>query len=538
MKRLGKLLLMLSICMLLAAFCSAAAAEEVSADIYPETYLVSSGTEPCSLDDAVYDQAYEAIFEAILAVEDSVDLRDYNMTQSDAIALYYDVYGKNPELFYLKYITLRLSGGKAAYMDFYYDEEKLADKVELDEKLELILSETVRPGMTELELALAFHDYLVDNCEYWWDIYNIPLEPSNPIGSAYGALVNGVAVCQGYAMAYRMLLNSVGIESDIATSDDMNHAWNLVCIDDEWYHVDVTWDDPVPNRPGWGRYDFFLISDDTIKDAEHEHYGWDESKVSCSSKRFESGCLFNGAKDLLHYYDGRYYGIRNGALYSGELEGEAELVCELPYEIVPYFDPVMLAEDNMLYAIFFDYEWLSYTEYRYIMGIGRLDITTGEYTRITEAIEFKQFPSPDGLYSEQYDIIGLRISEDGTKLEAMSVTRREVLITAELADHPVGWDNAVLAPGEHIKAVGIHERNGSIMAAVLMDDTVDAEYKVFAAFYSGGRMVKTLEVSAAPEEGLQILEWENSAPEEWDGICLFVLDGSFVPVCTKWDSAA
>lgn len=64
--------------------------------------------------------------------------------------------------------------------------------------------------------------------------------------TAYAPLMAGYSVCQGYSLLYSLLLEKAGIESGTVTSDDLKHQWSLVKLDDEWYHTDVTWDDPVP----------------------------------------------------------------------------------------------------------------------------------------------------------------------------------------------------------------------------------------------------------------------------------------------------
>ena len=69
-----------------------------------------------------------------------------------------------------------------------------------------------------------------------------------------------------------MLLDRVGISSIMVTSYDMNHAWNLVNIDNEWYHVDTTWDDPV-GYSGATRHTYFLRGSDYMsKVDQHQLY--------------------------------------------------------------------------------------------------------------------------------------------------------------------------------------------------------------------------------------------------------------------------
>ena len=86
--------------------------------------------------------------------------------------------------------------------------------------------------------------------------------------SAYGAIINKTAVCQGISnLMYRMLL-AEGIDCRIVTSD--NHAWNIVKIDGKYYNCDATWDLATENN-GVARYDYFLISNNTMRDLKHDN---------------------------------------------------------------------------------------------------------------------------------------------------------------------------------------------------------------------------------------------------------------------------
>ena len=67
----------------------------------------------------------------------------------------------------------------------------------------------------------------------------------NTVYTAYGALVNGHAVCEGYARAFKLLCYYAGLECILVTGDSkgVGHMWNMVRLDGNWYHVDATWDD-------------------------------------------------------------------------------------------------------------------------------------------------------------------------------------------------------------------------------------------------------------------------------------------------------
>jgi len=99
---------------------------------------------------------------------------------------------------------------------------------------------------TQFDDELALHDQLIRLCTYAEDF--TPPEKS----TAYGALVEGSASCEGYARALQLLLDLQGIDCYIVTGeatnsagDSVGHAWNKVRVDGSWYQVDATWNDPV-----------------------------------------------------------------------------------------------------------------------------------------------------------------------------------------------------------------------------------------------------------------------------------------------------
>lgn len=135
---------------------------------------------------------------------------------------------------------------------------------------------------TRFQIVQALHDYLVRNCVYDRSAVNEVVSPSR---TAYGALANGKAVCQGYSLAYKLLLRRAGVPAVYVGSDSMQHAWNMVKMENNaWYHVDVTLDDPIlhmstyPEGSDGGYFrdvshELFLRCDSTMRD-ELNHYGW------------------------------------------------------------------------------------------------------------------------------------------------------------------------------------------------------------------------------------------------------------------------
>lgn len=89
-------------------------------------------------------------------------------------------------------------------------------------------------------------------------------------------LVNHNAVCNGYAEAMQILLMCAGINTKfvVGTTGDMDHAWNLVEINEKWYHLDATWNDPLPDQGEDVLHAYFNVTDEIM---EMSHI-WEKEK--------------------------------------------------------------------------------------------------------------------------------------------------------------------------------------------------------------------------------------------------------------------
>ena len=199
-----------------------------------------------------------------------------------------------------------------------------------------IISTLINDDMEDYDKALILHDYLAKTVEYNMNAVSSSNNQLTSVDtharSAYGAIVDKTAVCQGYALAYAHLLSLVGIESEFVTSDYMNHAWNMVKIDNDFYHVDVTYDDPVNTSnedAGLVSHEYFLRSDESISSSlssdqkngvRSPHYGWSTyDSISCSNSAFDTNLIdnsddvysFRRTRQEMKYNDGKYYYIQN-----------------------------------------------------------------------------------------------------------------------------------------------------------------------------------------------------------------------------------
>ena len=144
--------------------------------------------------------------------------------------------------------TYNVYVGPKSEQTYYSDEfEKESEVREIYNQIENVRDQIMQKmGSDNFRNIKTIHDYLIQNIEYDND-YN-----SKGTYTIYGALIGKKCVCDGYARAFKYLANCAGMECEIiqgtatnSTGKTENHAWNAIKLEDKWYYVDTTWDDPI-----------------------------------------------------------------------------------------------------------------------------------------------------------------------------------------------------------------------------------------------------------------------------------------------------
>ena len=202
-------------------------------------------------------------------------------TTEDATVFQKLVWHGSPVLFHVYGMGFSGRDGylEYVYFTYLYEEEEYKSMYNacVNAAAELLRGIKGNSSLSDVTKALLLHDRLIESCEYDYEAAQTG-NISNESAEMYGALVNGIATCQGYSYAYMYLLREVGIESYICSSKKLFHDWNIVIINGVKYHVDVTSDDPLFDITGRVNHDFFLLSTEAIKkDKDHNANDFDSS---------------------------------------------------------------------------------------------------------------------------------------------------------------------------------------------------------------------------------------------------------------------
>ncbi len=225
----------------------------------------------------------EVIYEGCLYGE-TTDLSEFNLNQEQFDALYKEMLydGRLPWFVDIGAgYNYGYNESSGLVMDFTPNimDAEVYDHALYEEKLAEVMERCILDGMTPLQIALSVHDYLILH-----NVYDESLEKN----TGYDLLINGTTVCAGYAALYKDILNRAGVPCVYVRSDPMEHAWNLVQLEGQWYHVDLTWDDPSPDVYGRVSHSYFLLTDAEIASGEEPHHDW-ETELVCTDTRYENG---------------------------------------------------------------------------------------------------------------------------------------------------------------------------------------------------------------------------------------------------------
>lgn len=243
-----------------------------------------------------YNKIYEKIYEGLKHVDEKIDLSDCGI-KSNGVAqevsiLFNELLGECPEIFYVdngSSITYRSNG--EAYLEVAYTSTRtkiLTQVQEVKAKVNTMIQSLIKEDMSDLEKEIAIHNALILNTAYDEEGYNSgKIDPDSY--TIYGTLIKGKAVCDGYSKTFQYILNQIGIPCIRIISE--THAWNIVNIDGNNYHVDLTWDDPSPDIKNYISYECFNQTDDYIWNLltdEDRVHRWDKSKYpACTNQKYQ-----------------------------------------------------------------------------------------------------------------------------------------------------------------------------------------------------------------------------------------------------------
>lgn len=192
-------------------------------------------------------EAYEKIVNAVQNCQTTVTI-DEKLTESEALMAFYYYQADYPHHFWcdgsIRY-TISERSNKVVKIQLSYTmagDQLLQAQIDFNNAVVELL-EIAATGKDEYERELLLHDALARRVTY---------QEGENAHNAYGALVKGKAVCEGYSRGFQYLLYQSGIQCLMAEGSSINpstglsesHAWNVVRVDGQYYHVDLTWDDP------------------------------------------------------------------------------------------------------------------------------------------------------------------------------------------------------------------------------------------------------------------------------------------------------
>ena len=237
-------------------------------------------------------KVYNKLTKAIENTTNMIKLDNESISYDNALILLQKTLADNPQYFWVSKsasILYNADTKKVTAFILYYTDGKTMDKVDkdynltqtanrniinskistLNKKVQTILK-NIPVNSSQIEKEKIIHDYIIDNLSYDYDAASKTYGYGDNIPHAfdlYGAVCENEAVCEGYSKMFQYLCYSVGINSTqvIGHSAGVNHMWNTVKIDGDWYQVDTTWNDTSVD--GLSYYGFFnLMSSEMYKD--------------------------------------------------------------------------------------------------------------------------------------------------------------------------------------------------------------------------------------------------------------------------------
>lgn len=272
---------------------------------------------------------YSDMIKAVNARENEFSFPD-GFESGDMKKLFTLLYTQQGRIFWLDSRFYCDDDSRKLYFMYRYDEEQTDRmRVALDLEAGKIISNFDK-SYGDYEKLLAIHDAVVLSSSFSKD--------GDYASTAYGALAEGSAMCEGYAFAFSYLCTAAGIENYVVSGADKYgeaHLWNKAECDGKWYNIDCTWDDPIlkNENPDYLRHDYFMVSDAEINGISHFPDTQYLPDIPCTDNEnnyfIRENLCFNGYDEALEALKSE---IKSAAVGNGE--AEIRFSSEEPYNDV------------------------------------------------------------------------------------------------------------------------------------------------------------------------------------------------------------
>lgn len=171
------------------------------------------------------------------------------------------------------YLTINSQRKIEITFDKTYTQEEI---VSIENAIDTIINTITTDNMSDKEKIIAFHDYIINTTKYDSAYIDNNLNDVSSLShKATGVLFYNKALCGGYADVMSIFLNKLNIPNYLISSE--YHIWNALYLDGNWYHLDLTWDDPITNNGTDIRLDkFLLITDEQLKSYNTGYHNYNE----------------------------------------------------------------------------------------------------------------------------------------------------------------------------------------------------------------------------------------------------------------------
>jgi len=234
-----------------------------------ELFTAGDFPEPCLVQTFAVNSFDSYVYEQLMLGVEVIDISEYQITKSEISLMLTNVINDHPDLFF---VGPSINGYVSSEIVTHYIPEYLFTGDDLKARQAAFnasvnaIANDARMASTTIGRLIRVNDYFCTHYSY---------DESLTIFRPDQLFSGGTGVCQAYMLGYAAVLDELDIPNTHATSTAMKHTWNLVNVGDEWYHIDVTWNDPLPDTALQARHRYFMLSNSGISAADH--YGWTAS---------------------------------------------------------------------------------------------------------------------------------------------------------------------------------------------------------------------------------------------------------------------